>query len=69
MKTFILILIIKALFIVTSNAQVTEDVQLIIKAGRFEEPLQYTEDVKQFYITNGYKYAWTTNASNKKYLL
>lgn len=70
MRTLTCIIFIKTFIVATACAQInTEDVQLVIKAGRMEAPLQYPEDIRSFYQTNGYKYAWVNDSANTKFLL
>lgn len=70
MRTIPLIIIIKAFVATAASAQIkAEDIQLAIKAGQVENALQFSEDVKVFYRSNGYNYVWVNNSSNTQSLL
>ena len=64
------LLIVQAFLVILVNAQVnTEEIQLIVKTSRTEVPLQYPENIKEFYLLNKYNYVWLNNQANTKNLL
>ena len=70
MRTVVFIMIMQAFITTTINAQInTEDIQLVIKTSKIEAPLQYPEDIKVFYKTNGYNFVWVNNAGHLQSLL
>jgi L,D-transpeptidase YcbB len=70
MRIKILFITILAFTAIFANAQVnTEEIQLIVKTSRIEAPLQYPENIKEFYLLNGYNYVWLNNQANIKNLL
>lgn len=55
----------QAFLAVIVQAQVNPDeIQLVIKTSRPEIQLHYPEQVKAFYINNGYNYRWLTSRNN-----
>lgn len=62
--------IIQAFLAITVQAQVNPDeIQLVIKTSHPEIQLHYPEQVKAFYINNGYNYRWLTSRNNCQDLL
>jgi murein L,D-transpeptidase YcbB/YkuD len=70
MRIKILLMVIQVFTAIVVIAQVnTEEIQLIVKTSRTEIPLQYPENIKEFYRLNNYNYAWLNNPVNTKNLL
>jgi murein L,D-transpeptidase YcbB/YkuD len=70
MRIKILLVVIQAFIAIIIHAQVnTEEIQLIVKTSGMEAPLQYPENIKEFYRLNNYNYVWLNNTDNRKNLL